>query len=218
MLKIPLILHDSDAVSGSAHVFFRNYAHLRLSGLPPRSSKREPTLRHVGVPVDPAFGQPLEEGREEAIALKYKLPAAARFVLVTGGGGGARNLNQGVLEVIDKLQIKQNIYFIIVSGNLNYRETVEQAKKIKAASRVRIVRFADDMPDLVRACMGVVTRAGATILSEISLAGKASVIVPTPCYRVLTNSTMPESTSAPRLLGWSATAVEMSTSAPFGRP
>ena len=179
-LKIPLILHDSDAVSGSAHVFFRNYAQLRLSGLPPRSSKKEPTLRHVGVPINPIFGQPLEDGKAEAILARYKLPANAKFVLVTGGGGGARNLNQGVLEVIDKLKPRQNVYFIIISGGLNYRETVEQAKQIKAAGRVRIVKFVDDMPDLMRACLGVVTRAGATILSEISLAGKAAIIVPNP--------------------------------------
>ena len=182
LLKIPLILHDSDAVSGVAHVFFKNYAQLRLSGFKMQASKKDASsnIRHVGVPVNPAFAQELEDEKREVLFAKYNLPPNAKFILITGGGGGARNLNQGVLEVIDRLKMKSNTYFIIIAGHQNYEETLQKAEKIKAAQRVRIVKFVDNMPDLMRSCQGVVTRAGATILTEISLAQKAAIIVPNP--------------------------------------
>ena len=181
LLKIPLILHDSDAVSGTAHVFFKRYAQLRLSGFQASSARRTDTdVRHVGVPANPVFSEELADGKREELLVKYNLPAHAKFVLVTGGGGGARNLNQGVLEVVDRLKLKISTYFIIIAGNYSYEETLAKAQAIKTYSRVRVVKFADDMPDLMRACHGVVTRAGATILTEISLAQKAAIIVPNP--------------------------------------
>ena len=61
-----------------------------------------------------------------------------------------------------------------------FQETKEQASKIKSFQKVKVLEFVDDMPDLMRACLGVVTRAGATILTEISLAKKAAIIVPNP--------------------------------------
>ena len=181
ILKIPLVLHDSDAVSGTAHAFFKHYAHLRLSGFQTSSTSRaDADVRHVGVPVNPVFGEELAEGKREELLAKYNLPGHAKFILVTGGGGGARNLNQGVLEVIDRLKLKVSTYFIIIAGNHSYEETLEKAQVIKSSSRVRVVQFADDMPDLMRACHGVITRAGATILTEISLAQKAAIVVPNP--------------------------------------
>ena len=181
LLKIPLILHDSDAVSGTAHVFFKRYAHLQLSGFQTSSAGRtDIDVRHVGVPANPVFGEALAKGKREELLAKYNLPAHAKLILVTGGGGGARNLNQGVLEVVARLKLKISTYFIIVAGNYSYEDTLAKAQAIKTSSRIRVVKFVDDMPDLMRACHGIVTRAGATILTEISLAQKAAIIVPNP--------------------------------------
>ena len=176
-MKIPLVLHDSDAIAGVAHTFFEKRAKLLLGGF-----KADPdgARRHVGVPVNPAFAEELDEPARQQLLAKYNLPAGAEFILVTGGGGGARSLNRAILEVADRMQIDPDIYLILLTGKVSYEETKEQAAKLKAYRKVRVLEFADDMPDLVRASLGVVTRAGATILTEISLARKAAIIIPNP--------------------------------------
>lgn len=179
ILRIPLILHDSDAVSGAAHSPFKRYAKMCLSGFKIKITDKE-RQRHVGIPVNPVFAEKLKSEQKERVLAKYNLPKTAKFILVTGGGGGARSLNEGILKTIDQLKIKHNTYIVIVTGSRYYSEAKERATKIKSRNRVRVVEFADDMPDLVRASLGVVTRAGATILTESTLAQKATIIVPNP--------------------------------------
>ena len=176
-LKIPLVLHDSDAVPGVAHSLFKRSAYLQLIGL--QGAEPNKHYRHVGIPVKPAFLEELSEEQRQAVLVKYDLPPEAEFVLVTGGGGGARNLNYGILKLVGRLRFKTGLYFIIIAGGINYKATLATAAKLKSGgSRVRILNFVNDMPDLIRASLGVVTRAGATVLTEISLARKASIIVP----------------------------------------
>lgn len=177
LLKIPLILHDSDAVSGVAHVMFEKHARMRLSGFKVKISD-ERRQRHVGVPVNPLFGEALSATQRQKTLRKYGLPKDAEFILATGGGGGARNLNRAILASVDNISFKSGVYLIVIAGSTCFKETKEQAVKLKAAKQVKVLEFVDDMPDLVRASLGVVTRAGATILTEISLAGKAAIIVP----------------------------------------
>ena len=179
ILKIPLVLHDSDAVSGVAHSVFKRYAKMQLSGFKTDFTD-EKRQRHVGVPVNPILGEELTDQQRVDILSKYNLPAEAEFILVTGGSGGARNLNRAVLEVADYLKFKPNVYLVIIAGRLNYEETKEKVTQLKSASKIRVLDFADELPDLMRASLGVVTRAGATILTEISLAKKAAIIIPNP--------------------------------------
>ena len=178
LLRIPIVLHDSDAVSGMAHALFQRRAAMNLSGF--KAADSVPRSRHVGVPVNTVFAEKLSKEDQRRVLAKYDLPESAEFILVTGGGGGARNLNQAVLEIADQLAFKSNIYMIIVAGGTSFEETKEQAAKLKSCHKIRVLEFVDDMPDLMRACLGVVTRAGATILTEISLAQKAAIIVPNP--------------------------------------
>ena len=179
VLKIPIILHDSDAISGVAHSLFEKHAKMRLSGFN-LDLPDDDRYRHVGIPVNPIFGQPLTPEAKAKLLNKYNLPPKAQIVLATGGGGGALSLNQGVLDIVDQLDLKANTYLVVVTGGKHHTTASEQLAQLKQADRVRLLEFVDDMPDLVRASLGIITRAGATILSEISLAAKAAIIVPNP--------------------------------------
>lgn len=175
-LKIPLVIHDSDTVFGLAHSLVQKYALLKLTGFKVKSKGS----RHVGIPVNPLFAEKLDPEDETKLLQKYGLPPKAQIILVTGGGGGARSLNQAVLSMADELTSKPNVYIVILTGSRTHQETVEGAGQLKRPERVLVFDFIHDMPDLLRASLGVVTRAGATILTEVSLAQKAAIIVPNP--------------------------------------
>ena len=175
-LKIPLVIHDSDTVLGLAHRLVYKHAALRLTGLKTELSR----TRHVGIPVNPLFAQKLDPQAKKAILKKYQLPAGSKFILVTGGGAGALSLNQAIIDLADQLTLQANLYIVLLTGKKTYKQIAEQAQHLKRPNQLRLVEFVDDMPDLVRASWGVVTRAGATILTEVSLAGKPTIIIPNP--------------------------------------
>ena len=176
LLKIPLVIHDSDVVPGLAHSLVQKQAVLCLTGFASRGKRRN--VRHVGIPVNPLLGKRLSPEAKAALWEKYQLPPRAQVILVTGGGGGAQRLNLAVLQIFDDLKLKKNTYLIVAAGRQYYQEALTARERLKHKQRVQIHDFIYDMPDLLRASLGVVTRAGATILAEISLAGKAAIIVP----------------------------------------
>ena len=176
VLKIPLVVHDSDAIPGYVHRFFGRWAKLRLTGVPTARS----TDRYVGVPINPAFGQVMSGQARQQLRQKYGLPAKGLLVVATGGSLGALNLNRGVLAVIDRLRYKRAVHFVVVSGKANHQEAQDLLKEVERRAKVTILDFVDDMPNLLRTADIVITRAGATALAEVAAAGKPAIVIPNP--------------------------------------
>ena len=178
ILRIPLIVHDSDAVPGLTHRVVGRWAKLRLTGLPTLSP--QPQERYVGVPVVPRLAQPLSEVERQALLASYDLDPEVRLVLIFGGGQGAVNLNQALIDVLDELKLPPRAHFILVTGSANYQSTVALAADLKRRPRLTLLGFVDNLPDLIRAAEVVVTRAGATALAEVTVAAKPTIIIPKP--------------------------------------
>lgn len=175
ILRIPVITHDSDATSGLAHRPVRATAKLRLFGVKPTSL--QPNWRYVGVPISVVYQSKISAQEVEAIKQQYGI-TSKDFILVTGGGGGARNLNQAILEIMPELAEKSQI--VLLTGKKYYQPTLADASNLESKLRQRliIVEFSHDMPNLLRGAQIIVSRAGATALAEIAAAGKPSIIVP----------------------------------------
>ena len=129
ILRIPLIVHDSDAVPGLTHRVVGRWAKLRLTGLPTLSPQlRE---RYVGVPVVPRLAQPLSEVERQSLLASYDLDPEVRLVLIFGGGQGAVNLNRVLIDVLDELKLPPRTHFILVTGSANHQSTVALAADLK---------------------------------------------------------------------------------------
>ena len=178
ILHIPLVVHDSDAVPGLTHRLVGRWAELRLTGLP--AINPHPKERYVGVPVAPRLSDPLVEGERQAILASYDLQPNTRLVLVFGGGLGAVNLNRVVLETIDELKLPPRVHFILVTGSANQQAVAEAAATLKRRERLSVLGFVDDLVDLIRVAEVVVTRAGATALSEVTAAARPTIVIPKP--------------------------------------
>lgn len=178
ILRIPLIVHDSDSVPGLTHKLVGRWAELRLLGLPAINPR--PNERHVGVPVAPRLAEPATAAERRAILAAYDLPEETRLVLIFGGGLGAVNLNRVILETIDRLRLPAKTHFILVAGSANYQAAAEAAAGLKRRDRLAVLGFVDNLVDLIRVAEVVVTRAGATALSEVTVAAKPTIIIPKP--------------------------------------
>ncbi len=107
------------------------------------------------------------------------------LVLVTGGSQGARHLNQTVCHALPELL--QNYQVLHISGSTLFNETqnlVEQTLTGAAEDvrqRYRLVPYIDeDMPFALQAADLVICRSGASVLSELAVLGKPSILVPLP--------------------------------------
>lgn len=99
-------------------------------------------------------------------------------ILVIGGSLGARTINESIAAGIERFE-KAGIQVIWQTGNY-YAEECQRIAKEKNAVLVRPQAFISDMATAYRAADIVISRAGASSISELCILAKASILVPSP--------------------------------------
>ena len=115
----------------------------------------------------------MEEAKKE-FGLDPDRPA----VLVLGGSLGALSINAALMNLTDELA-KSNIQFIWQTGKL-YIDRVKEAVKGKNIPNLVIMDFISNMPQAYAAANLIVSRAGASSISEFTLLGKPVMLIPSP--------------------------------------
>jgi len=196
LLRIPLVIHDSDVHPGLTNRLLARHAAVIATGAPVKFYPYPPERTHyVGIPVDRAF-KLLTQRQQQACKAALGLPDLTRpLVVVTGGGLGSRNLNHVVVSIA--AQLLDYAAVLHVTGTDNYEEVLS-----KAPDRPDYIVKAF-LPDGLAVAFGgadvVITRAGATAILELAGMGKAVVIVPSPYLaggHQLKNASMYEQTGA----------------------
>ncbi len=124
------------------------------------------------------FGNPIREeilhGSKEKFCTRFNLDASKPIVLITGGGTGALHLNQAIDQQSEHLAQSVQIVHLCGKGK-NLRDFGAYYD-----NQYQVVEFfnAREMGDALAAADLVVTRAGLSALSEISVLGKATIIIP----------------------------------------
>lgn len=115
----------------------------------------------------------IDSKREEAISY-FNLDANKKTVLVLGGSLGARRVNQLIEKELDKM-LSQNVQIIWQCGKLYF----EEYKKYNTAN-VQIMAFVERMDLVYAAADIVISRAGASSVSELCIVGKPVIFIPSP--------------------------------------
>ena len=110
----------------------------------------------------------------EAMGLQKDLPT----ILVIGGSLGARTINNSIAAGIQRFE-QAGIQVVWQTGKFYAEECVRKAKEANAKI-VRPQAFISDMATAYKAADIVISRAGASSISELCLLGKASILVPSP--------------------------------------
>ena len=115
-----------------------------------------------------------EASKSEAIAY-FKLDANKKTLLVLGGSLGARRINQLIEKELDFL-LSQNIQIIWQCGKLYLNDY----SKYNAKENVQVVAFIDRMDLVYAAADIVISRSGASSVSELCIVGKPIIFIPSP--------------------------------------
>ena len=179
LLGIPLVIHDSDAHPGLTNRLLSKKATFIATGSPLEyySYPKQKSF-YVGIPVDERFST-VEPADIQTIEQTYHLDAHRPLVVVTGGGLGARNINNAVLAQAPELVKYAQV--ILITGANNYAAVKEQADQqgVTKLPGFQLVDFVSQgMAALLARADIVVARAGATTLLELAALKKPSIIIP----------------------------------------
>lgn len=188
MLKYPTALQEQNAFAGKTNKLLAKKAKVicvAYEGL--ESVFPKEVIVMTGNPT-----------RKNMVDIKGKAPEAYEFygfdpnkktILIIGGSLGARTLNESVVEHWDVLQ-KSNVQVLWQCGKLYFEKLKEElggkgtAQAFEAGElnlgNIKMVQFITRM-DLAYAMADVViSRAGASSVSELCIVEKPSILVPSP--------------------------------------
>lgn len=175
LYHIPLVIHDSDTVPGLTNRVLSRYADAIGTGAPVKNYPSYPKskTKFVGIPVRPEIKHVSDTAK---IELKRELGFDGNrpLLLAMGGGLGATEINQAMVQIADKL-IKNGLDIYLLTG---------RGKMVTVKSSLRkhfkAVEFSEHIAIIEQAADVVVTRAGATTMAELATLQVATIIVPSP--------------------------------------
>jgi len=173
-----LVIHEQNAIAGMTNQILARFSYRVLEGFP-QSFPNKISAQLTGNPVREDFAKLLppekRTPRGNHVALK---------ILIIGGSGGARTLNNTLPQVLstwpaDKL--KPTLWHQAGKKHINDAKQAYESNGIDlAAGNVKLVDFIQDMPNAFMWADIVVCRAGALTVAEIAAAGVASILIPYP--------------------------------------
>jgi len=112
--------------------------------------------------------------RQEGLSY-FKLNADKKTLLILGGSLGSRRINQLIAKEI-KFLLESGIQIYWQCGKFYY----EEYKHFNDTKDVQVVAFIDRMDLIYAASDLVISRAGASSVSELCLVGKPTIFIPSP--------------------------------------
>ena len=170
-LGFKTIIHEQNSIPGKANIYLSKMVDKICISMK-SSAKSFPANKVV------FSGNPCSEDavRKEPIAKSsLGLDESKRLVLVVMGSLGASSVNKVMIEALPKLE-KENYQVVFVTGKNDY----DEINSHKFPKNVKVVPYIDGMSGLMKNTDLMVTRAGASTLSEIIALGVPSILIPSP--------------------------------------
>jgi len=175
LLKIPIVIHDSDSHPGLANRILARFASAIATGAPLYNYPYDKRISHyVGVPVSADF-KPYGEQERAMVKAELGFTPSRPLVVITGGGQGSRLINNAVIKRLPSLLEITSI--LLLSGTKQYDEL--RALTPQDDIRFQLRNFiSEGMPRVLGAADIVVARAGVTTILELSALAKPTILIP----------------------------------------
>ncbi len=115
----------------------------------------------------------------EAAAATFNLSPRIPTILLVGGSLGARTMNQSVLKNLNAIA-QAPIQFIWQTGGYYKEQIKEELTRTGKPDNLYVTDFISRMDHAYRIADLVISRAGASSISELCLLGKPAILVPSP--------------------------------------
>ena len=166
--RIPLVLHEQNAIAGKTNLWLARWAQLKLEGFPGAL----PGGRWVGNPVRDVMCHLASP------ADRYDRREGPLKVLVVGGSLGAAALNDAIPLALSRMPIESRPLVTHQSGE-RHLQALQTAYR-EAGVQADCVSFIDDMAQAMAQADLLICRAGAMTVAEVAAVGVAALFVPFP--------------------------------------
>ena len=179
LLRIPLIIHESDGIPGRANRWASHFAK-RIAVSWPEAVQFFPHEKTAvtGQPIRKEILIPARHGAHEYLALEEGVPV----IFVLGGSQGARIINETIIDILPTLV---SHYQIIHQTGVKNIEDVKKMTRVVLAknphkNRYKPFGYLDNLAMRMSAGIAdlVISRAGAGAIFEIAAWGRPSIIIP----------------------------------------
>lgn len=178
ILRIPVVIHESDTVPGRVNAWAGKFAaRIALSWEDAAQYFPQDKIALTGNPLRKDVREPIQAGAREFLKIEEGVP----IILVLGGSQGAEAVNEVVIEALPELV--ENFAIVHQTGKRNIASAKETGQAVlwesKHKDRYKPFDYLNALT--LRMAAGaaslVVSRAGSTIF-EIAAWGLPSIIIP----------------------------------------
>ncbi len=170
-LKIKTFIHEQNSIPGKSNRALAKKA--SMIGVSFEDSKK-----YFDESKTYLTGNPCAENAIDIKAVsktKYGLSTGKNSVLIVQGSLGSKVMNDKMLPFLQNID-DENYEVLYVTGKNYYEEYV----KNKFSKNVKVVPYVDNLSALMKDIDLIITRAGASITSEIMALEKPSIFIPSP--------------------------------------
>ena len=170
-LGVKTFIHEQNTIPGKSNKFLSKYAD-RIGVSFKSSSKYFPSEKVVftGNPCSEKAINTLPSSKEE-----FGLSNNKKLVLCVMGSLGSSKINDFLVTTLPLFNNKE-YEILYVTGKDNYEDII----KNKFPNNVKVVPYIDNLPRIMKKTDIIVSRAGASALSEIIELGLPSILIPSP--------------------------------------
>lgn len=180
LLRIPVVIHESDTKPGSANKLassFARYVAISFDDVAKYFPEKKEAL--TGIPMRSGFLEQIDDPLRE-----LGLPQDKPVIFITGGSLGAERLNNLILESLDELL--PNYVLFHQTGTDNESTVQSTAAALISDSSLLEHYFVKgslsvrQMNAAMSAASLIISRAGTGTIYEIAAKGKPSILIPIP--------------------------------------
>ncbi len=168
LLRIPVIIHESNLIPGMVTKYFGFLCNFVLLGF----KKTNFYLKNCKTIFT---GTPLRDQFYKSNPLPKWVPKGkGPLLIVMGGSQGAKAINQILYDSLEFL-IKKKFRIVHIIGECN-----QKSFQVKNSKNYVRKKFTNEIAALIQNCDLVISRSGSGTINELIEAGKPSILIPYP--------------------------------------
>ncbi|MBM3251956.1 MAG: undecaprenyldiphospho-muramoylpentapeptide beta-N-acetylglucosaminyltransferase [Candidatus Omnitrophica bacterium] len=178
LLKIPTLIHEQNVLPGKANAILSKFANrVAISFKESKDYFKSKKIVFTGCPLRPEV---LGISKEDALS-KYNFAKDKFTILVMGGSQGSRSINLHFVKAVSLLEQKDKIQIIHLTGKRDYEFVSKEYSKISV--RCLVFDFLEEIGYAYKLADFIISRAGASTVSEIIALAIPAIIIPYPFAR-----------------------------------
>ncbi len=173
--KIPYYLQEQNSSMGMANKYFYKTSKKTFIAFENTLSKINDKYKNKFIVTGNPLREEFYEMDKKNERKKNNISSDKKILLVIGGSLGAQNINKSILNNVSKITVENNIKLYWSTGKNNFNEI---NNKIRPNQNLVVAPYFDNVASLMAISDLVISRAGASTISELIQLEKPAIMIP----------------------------------------